>query len=64
MIKISNLAPLNHGEKSYTVCLFSNETKDDGINPKRIEIIKFRKKVPERVCSGNCLYQILALDLN
>ena len=27
-----------------TVCLFSNETKDDGINLKRIEIIKFRKK--------------------
>ena len=28
----------------HTVCLFSNETKDDGINPKQIEIIKFRKK--------------------
>ena len=27
-----------------TVCLFSNETKDDGIDPKQIEIIKFQKK--------------------
>ena len=31
-------------KSEYTVCLFSNETKDDGINPKPIEIIKFRKK--------------------
>ena len=30
--------------ESSTVCLFSNETKDDGINPKQIEIIKFQKK--------------------
>ena len=37
-----------HNEKLFngtiTVCLFSNETKDDSINPKQIEIIKFRKK--------------------
>ena len=38
------LLPQARFDCSITVCLFSNETKDDGINPKQIEIIKFRKK--------------------
>ena len=35
----------------YTVGLFSNETKDDGINQKLIKVIN-SAKTPERVCSG------------
>ena len=31
-------------ENITTVCLFSNETKDDDMTPTQIEIIKFRKK--------------------
>ena len=54
------LLPQARFDCSITVCLFSNETKDDSINPKQIEIIKFRKKAPERVCSGIYFCKILA----
>ena len=45
---------------AFTVCLFSNETKDDGINPKRIVDNQIPKKVSERVCSGIFFCKILA----
>ena len=49
---------------SNTVWFFSNETKDDHINPKPIDIIKFwRKKKPERVCFGIHSCQISAFGL-